>query len=132
MTGITSISVTCDPKALKTSANSQPTAPAPTITIDLGAFSRMSASSDEMIVVLFSSRPDLRQTAARGNRSEMMTAFFASCFSSLPSAVLTATTFLPASVPVPLIHVILFFLNRNSTPLEFCELTARDRFIATP
>ena len=29
-------------------------------------------------------------------------------------------------------YVILFFLKRNSTPLEFCRLTARDRFIATP
>ena len=91
------MSVTCEPKALKTSANSQPTAPAPTMTIDFGAFSRMSASSDEMTVVLFSSRPDLRQALTR-EPVEMTTAFFASCFSSLPSAVLTATAFLPASV----------------------------------
>ena len=75
---------------------------------------------------------DLRQTLGRGNRSQMTTAFFASCFSSLPSAVLTETLFLPASFAVPLIHVILFFLKRNSTPLEFCVLTARDRFMATP
>ena len=57
MFGITSTSVTCEPNALKTSANSQPTAPAPTMAIDFGAFSRISASSDEMTVVLFSSRP---------------------------------------------------------------------------
>ena len=55
--GITSTSVTCVPNALNTSANSQPTAPAPTMAIVFGAFSRISASSDEMTVVLFSSRP---------------------------------------------------------------------------
>ena len=42
------------------------------------------------------------------------------------------TAFLPASFAVPLIQVILFFLKRNSTPFEFCALTARERFIATP
>ena len=49
--------VTAVPNALKTSANSHPTAPAPTMMIALGAFSRMSASSDEMMVDLFSSSP---------------------------------------------------------------------------
>ena len=62
----------------------------------------------------------------------MTIAFFASCFSSLPSAVLTETLFGPAILPVPLIHVILFFLNSVSTPLEFCALMARDRFMAGP
>ena len=66
MVGITSISVTCVPNALKTSANSQPTAPAPTMTIDLGAFSRMSASSDEMIGRLVQLEPDLRQPLHAG------------------------------------------------------------------
>ena len=50
----------------------------------------------------------------------------------LAVGVFTVTAFLPASFAVPLIHVILFFLNRNSTPFEFCVLTARERFIATP
>ncbi len=63
---------------------------------------------------------------------EMITAFVASCFSVFPSAVFTFTDLPPASVPVPLIQVILFFLKRNSTPLEFCRLTARERFMATP
>ena len=89
----------------------------------------------------FVGRDDRSSCSARGRPAAspftrepvaMMTAFFASCFSSFPSAVLTETLFLPASFAVPLIHVILFFLNRNSTPLEFCELTPRDRFIATP
>ena len=61
MFGMTSTSVTCEPKAANTSANSQPTAPAPTMTIDFGAFSRISASSDEMTVFLFELEPDLRQ-----------------------------------------------------------------------
>jgi hypothetical protein len=43
MRGITSSSVTLEPKALKTSANSQPTAPAPTTAIVLGADGRASA-----------------------------------------------------------------------------------------
>ena len=34
--------------------------------------------------------------------------------------------------PVPLIQVILFFLKRNSTPLEFWADTVRERFMATP
>jgi len=53
------------------------------------------------------------------------TAFLASCVSSP-----TFTVFGETNVPVPLIHVTLFFLNKNSTPLEFWALTARDRFIA--
>ena len=119
------------PNALNTSANSQPTAPQPTMTIDFGAFSRISASSDVMTVFLFISRPICGSPFTR-DPVEMTTAFFASCFSSFPSAVFTLTAFLPVSFAVPLIQVILFFLKRNSTPLEFCVLTARERFIATP
>ena len=128
---MTSISVTCEPNALKTSANSQPTAPAPTMMSVFGAFSRMSASSDEMIVVLFSSRPTCGNPLTR-EPVAMITAFFASCFSSLPSGVFTETLFFPVITAVPLRYVILFFLKRNSTPFEFCKLTARERFIATP
>ena len=84
-----------------------------------------------MTVFLFSSRPICGSPFTR-EPVEMTTAFLASCFSSLPSAVFTLTAFLPVSFAVPLIHVILFFLKRNSTPLEFCVLTARERFIATP
>jgi hypothetical protein len=123
--------VTCEPNAAKTSANSQPTAPAPTMAIDFGVFSSVRASSDEITVFLFSSSPICGSPFTR-DPVEITTAFFASCFSSLPSAVFTLTVFLPVSFAVPLIQVILFFLNRNSTPLEFCVLTARERFIATP
>src|SRR5207302_6893625 len=51
MRGSASISVTLVPKAWKISANSIPTAPAPMIASDAGAFSRNSASSEEMTVV---------------------------------------------------------------------------------
>ena len=57
MRGRASISVTLVPNALKTSANSQPTAPAPTIAIVFGACSRNSASSELMTVVLLISSP---------------------------------------------------------------------------
>ena len=99
--------------------------------IDLGVFSRMSASSEEMTVVLFSSRPICGNPFTR-EPVETTIAFLASCFSSFPSAPLTDTAFLPTSFAVPLIHVILFFLKRNSTPFEFCVLTLRERFMATP
>ncbi len=59
-----------------------------------------------------------------------MTPLLAWCVSLLPSAVLTETVVGLTTVPSPLIHVILFFLKRNSTPLEFWRLTARERFIA--
>ena len=57
MRGSTSISVTLVPNALKMSANSDPTAPAPITTIDFGACSRNRASSELMTVVLLISRP---------------------------------------------------------------------------
>jgi hypothetical protein len=38
---------------------------------------------------------------------------------ALPSGVFRDTVFLPVRVPVPLRYVILFFLKRDSTPLEF-------------
>jgi hypothetical protein len=122
--------VTFDPNAAKTSANSQPTAPAPTIAIDFGAFSRISASSLEMIVVLFSSSPACGSPFTR-EPVQITTAFVAVCVSAFPSAPTTFTDLPPASAPVPLIHVILFFLKRNSTPFEFLVLTSRERFIAT-
>ena len=37
-----------------------------------------------------------------------------------------------ASTPVPLMTVILCFFIRNSTPLEFCSETLRERRMATP
>ncbi len=100
MFGITSTSVTCEPNAVKTSANSQPTAPAPTMTIDFGAFSRISASSDEMTVFLFSSSPICGRPFTR-EPVEMTTAFFASCFSSLPSAVFTRPRSCRRASPCP-------------------------------
>src|SRR6185437_4510829 len=62
---------------------------------------------------------------------DMTIPFFASCVVTVPFESFTETVFFPVSVPVPSSQVILFFLKRNSTPLEFCVLTARERFIAT-
>ena len=131
MTGATSTRVTLVPNALKTSANSQPTAPAPTTAIDFGAFSRTRTSSLDSTVVLLSSSPACGSPFTR-EPVAMTTAFFAVCVSALPSAPVTLTSMPPASVPVPMIVVILFFLKRKSTPLEFCCDTARERFIAGP
>src|SRR5262249_7948641 len=122
---------TFEPNAVNTSANSQPTAPAPTIAIDFGAFSKMSASSDEMTVVLLSSSPACGSPRTR-EPVEITTPLVAVCVSLFPSGGVTFTDLFGASVPTPLIQVILFFLNRNSTPLEFLVLTSRERFIATP
>ena len=57
MRGSASISHTLVPKALKMSANSLPTAPAPTTAIVLGAPSRKSASSELITSFRSSSRP---------------------------------------------------------------------------
>ncbi len=126
MRGSASTSVTLVPKALKMSANSEPTAPAPTTIIDLGAASRKSASSELMTVVLLISSPIWGIPLTR-EPVAMTTAFFAS-WTSAPTF-----TFRPGSrVPVPLMTVTLFFFIRNSTPLEFCSDTRRLRFMATP
>ena len=108
------------------SANSQPTAPAPTIASDFGACSRKSASSELITVVLLISSPICGIPFTR-EPVAITIAFFAS-WTSLPTL-----TFFPAcSTPVPLSTVILFFFIRNSAPLEFWSATLRDRFIATP
>ena len=62
----------------------------------------------------------------------MTSALVAMCVSVLPSAVVTFTVLPAPSTPVPLTQVTLFFLNRNSTPLEFLIDTSRERFMATP
>jgi hypothetical protein len=131
MYGATSISVTLVPKALKTSANSQPTAPAPTTAIVLGACSSTSTSSDDRTSFLSSASPTCgsprtREPVATDDR--------------LPRVVLLALAVgareadgaRATSLAVPLRWVTLFFFIRNSTPFEFCVLTARDRFMAVP
>jgi hypothetical protein len=131
MEGATSISVTLVPKALKTSANSQPTAPAPTTAIVLGACSSTSTSSDESTTFLSSASPACGSPRTR-DPVATTTAFLASCFSALPSAPVTLTVRGATSFAVPLRWATLFFFIRNSTPFEFCVLTARDRFMAVP
>ena len=60
------------------------------------------------------------------------TAFVAASSTVPPSGVTTAMRLPGSSVPVPLISSILCFLNRNSTPFEFCSAILLVRFIATP
>ncbi len=118
------MSVTSAPKALKTSANSQPTAPAPTMTTDLGAASRKSASSVEITVVLSSSRPICGMPFTRVPVATM---------SALDAVYVSLSTFTLrpfCSAPVPAITVTLCFFIRNSTPFEFCSLTLRECWMA--
>ena len=131
MRGATSSRVTLVPYALNTSENSHPTAPAPITAIVLGAVSRTSTSSLESTVALSSSRPICGSPRTREPVATTR-ARFASCRSVFPSAPVTSTAFGDATFALPFRYVTLFFLNRNSTPLEFCVLTARERFIAGP
>ena len=131
MVAATSTIVTLVPNAANTSANSTPTAPAPTTTIDAGAFSAISTSSLESTTFLSSARPACGSPFTR-EPVAITTAFFASCVSFLPSASVTVT-FLPFSItPSPRIDCTLYFFIRKSTPLEFCALMARERFMAGP
>ena len=84
-----------------------------------------------MTVVLLSSSPACGRPRTR-EPVPMTIALVAVCVSLLPSAAVTFTNLPAPSTPVPLIQVTLFFLNRNSTPLEFFVDTSRERFIATP
>src|SRR6266705_2927120 len=102
-------------------ANSIPTAPAPMIAIDAGAFSRKSASSDEMTVVLLISSPICGRPFTR-EPVAMSTAFFAS-YTSFPTLTLRPGW----STPAPFATVTLFFFIRNSTPFEFWSLAPRER-----
>jgi hypothetical protein len=131
MRGSASSSVTSVPKALKTSANSQPTAPAPTIAIAFGAFSRNSASVLEMTLIPSYVKPICGRSLAR--EPVATTIAFAAVSSTSPAVPPVTLTFFPgSSVAVPRISSILCFLRRNSTPLLFWSATRRERFIATP
>ena len=90
------------------------------MTIDFGAFSRTSASSDEMIGRLVQLQADLRQPLHAGTRGDD-DGFLCVVLLVLAVGVFTVTPFFPASFAVPLMYVILFFLKRNSTPFEFCS-----------
>ena len=124
--GSASIRVIFEPKALKMSANSQPTAPAPTMAIDAGALSRNRASSELMTVVLLMSRPIWGMPLTRDPVA--ITTALVAVKVSFPTL-----TFLPGNkVPEPLMTVTLFFFIKNSTPREFWSEIWRERFIATP
>ena len=126
MRGNASISVTSEPNALKMSANSQPTAPAPTIASRFGAVSRKSASSEVITVVPLTARPTGGIPLVREPVASTMP------FLAVSTSSPTFTVVAEARTPVPLMTVTLFFFIRNSAPFEFCSATFRDRFIATP
>jgi hypothetical protein len=86
-------------------------------------------SSDERTLVLSRVRPIEGMPFTR-EPVQITMPFFASCVVAAPLSSFTETVFFPVSVPVPLSQVILLRLKRNSTPFEFCVLTARDRFMA--
>lgn len=117
MRGSTSIRVTAEPKAWKMSANSIPTAPAPTMATDVGARSRNSASSVEMTALLSISRPICGMPFTRDPVA--ITTAFDATYTSLSTAIFRPV----CSTPVPRITVTLCFFIRNSTPFEFCSAT---------
>ncbi len=97
----------------------------------LGAASRNSASSLESIVVLSNLSPICGRSLGR-EPVAITTALPALSSTVPPSTRVTATLRPGSSFPVPFTISILCFLNRNSTPFEFCSATLLDRFIATP
>ena len=126
MRGSASINVTCEPKAWKMSANSDPTAPAPTIASVFGTCSRKSASSELITDVLLISSPTCGIPLVRDPVAS--TTPFVAVSVSLP----TCTVVADVSTPVPLMTVTLFFFIRKSAPLEFWSATFRERRMATP
>ena len=121
--GSASTIVTWTPYAAKTSANSTPTAPAPITTTEGGRRSSRSASSELMTRVL--SMRHARQALGRRARREHDRP--ASSVWVLPSGAWTRTAPGAVSVPRPGMRVILFFRNRNSTPLDIRSATWRLR-----
>ena len=111
--GSSSMIVTSLPKRRKIDANSTPTAPLPMIAIDFGTSRRWIASSLVMMRLRSISMPGTLRGADPVATMISLRARSV-CFS--PSN--TSTPPLPASRAVPLIQSILFFLNRNSTPLR--------------
>ncbi len=110
--GSSSTIVTSLPKRLKIDANSTPTAPLPMITMLFGTSRRPMASSLVMMRLRSISMPG---TPRGVDPVATMISLRARSVCCSPSN--TSTPPLPVSRAVPLIQSILFFLNRNSTPL---------------
>ena len=121
--GRASTIVTWTPYAAKTSANSTPTAPAPITTTEGGRRSSRSASSELMTRVLSIGTPGRLFGAA----PVASTIARASSVRTLPSGACTVTAPGAVTVPRPVTRVILFFRNRNSTPLDIRSATWRLR-----
>ena len=126
MRGSASRIVTWTPYEAKTSANSTPTAPAPTTAIDLGDRSLRTAPFEEITV--FSSMV----TPGSDFGSEPVARMIARASSvSAPPGPFTSTTFFALRVPRPGNKVILFFRKRNSTPFAIRSATRRLRWTAS-
>ncbi len=110
--GSSSTIVTSLPKRLKIDANSTPTAPLPMITMVFGTSRRPIASSLVMMRLRSISMPGTPRGA-----DPVATMISSRARSVCCSPSNTSTPPLPVSRAVPLIQSILFFLNRNSTPL---------------
>ena len=104
--------VTSLPNRRKIDANSTPTAPLPMIAIDFGTSRRWIASSLVMMRLRSISMPGTLRGA-----EPVATMISLRARSVCVSPSKTSTPPLPVSRAVPLIQSILFFLNRNSTPL---------------
>ena len=111
MRGSSSMSVTWLPKRRKIDANSTPTAPLPRMTIDFGTSRSSIASSLVMMRLRSISTPG---TLRGADPVAMTISLDAARLCLSPST--TSTVPRPVIAAVPLIHSILFFLNRNSTP----------------
>ena len=110
--GSSSRIVTSLPKLRKIDANSTPTAPLPMIAIDFGTSFRWIASSLVMMRLWSIVMPG----TLRGDDPVATMISLRAC-SVCVSPSKTSTPPLPVRRAVPLIQSILFFLNRNSTPL---------------
>ena len=106
------MSVTSVPNLLKIDANSTPTAPLPMMAIDFGVSGEIDrfVTRDDVLAIDVDPRHAARRRSSRDDD-------FAREQCRSPPPPDTSTLPPPASRPLPLIHSILFFLKRNSTPL---------------
>ena len=99
--------------------------PAPTTISFFGTLGRLSAPVEETTVFSSISTPGRRATS----EPVAMTIAFASSVFSLPSSPLTMTLPGAAMRPSPVTQSILFFLNRNATPLTLAATVSSLCFI---
>ena len=108
-----STTVTSLPRRRHTEPSSSPITPAPTTSSLPGTFSSARAPVDDTMRFSSISMPFSRATS----EPVAMTIFFVSTVCVLPSAPFTSILPGAVIVPCPMKASILFFLNRNATPL---------------